>query len=306
MVRRRCRDQPIERLVVPNDWRRCCACVRRCSGAAGRRRRGADAAGAAGQPYGQGRCDGPARAAADGAEHTGVGLAAAGRRLGEEARWARDGNAGPAAGLLGLGSPEGLGTADGGRCRGAPAPGDGDPDARPGTGHAAAGRLRPRPSSLWLPTPMSLDSSAAMQRIGRHLLTDARLTWVNAPAEHLADHVPARSVDAVVCNLAIWKTNVAAVVTAVRRILRPGGRFVFNIGGAFAGVAHPDALPPPAGPSLSSLIEQMAARDYGIVPPTADGRRPSEAPAPRDHRASGRCRAERCRRGGHRPAHHHG
>ncbi|GGR81100.1 hypothetical protein GCM10010269_20320 [Streptomyces humidus] len=135
-----------------------------------------------------------------------------------------------------------------------------------GTGTTAEAILALAPPDS---TVFSLDSSAAMQSIGRRLLSDPRLTWVNAPAEGLADHVPARSVDAVVCNSAVWKTDVAAVVTAVRRVLRPGGRFVFNIGGAFAGVTHPDALSPPTGPSLSALIEQIANRDYGIVPPTA-------------------------------------
>lgn len=101
---------------------------------------------------------------------------------------------------------------------------------------------------------------------------------VNAPAEDLADHVPARSVDAVVCNSAVWKTGVAAVVTAVRRVLRPEGRFVFNIGGVFAGVTHPDEQVSPTGPSLSALIEQIAARDYGIVPPTATV--PAKLPLP--------------------------
>lgn len=116
---------------------------------------------------------------------------------------------------------------------------------------------------------VSLDSSAAMQNIGCRLLSDPRLTWVNAPAEDLADHAAACSVDAVVCNSALWKTDVAAVIAAVRRVLRPGGRFVFNIGGAFAGVTHPDAQVPPTGPSLSVLIQQIAARDYGIAPPAA-------------------------------------
>ncbi|MEU5958226.1 class I SAM-dependent methyltransferase [Streptomyces sp. NPDC047525] len=135
-----------------------------------------------------------------------------------------------------------------------------------GTGTTAEAILALAPPDS---TVISLDSSAAMQRIGRRLLSDPRLAWVNAPAEALADHVRARSVDAVVCNSAVWKTNVAAVVAAVRRVLRPGGRFVFNIGGAFADVTHPDALPPPPQPSLSVLIEQIATRDYGIVLPTA-------------------------------------
>ncbi|WP_037905388.1 class I SAM-dependent methyltransferase [Actinacidiphila yeochonensis] len=134
-----------------------------------------------------------------------------------------------------------------------------------GTGTTAEAILALAPPDA---TVVSLDSSAAMQNIGRRLLSDPRLTWINAPAEGLADHVPARSVDAVVCNSAVWKTDVAAVITAVHRVLRPGGRFVFNIGGAFAGVTHPDALPPPTAPSLSALVEQIATRDYGIVPPT--------------------------------------
>ncbi|MCY0935967.1 class I SAM-dependent methyltransferase [Streptomyces sp. H34-S4] len=135
-----------------------------------------------------------------------------------------------------------------------------------GTGTTAEAILALAPSNA---TVISLDTSAAMQRIGRRLLTDSRLTWVNTPAEYLSAHAPAHTVDAVVCNSALWKTDVASVVAAVRHVLRPGGRFVFNIGGQFAGVAHPDALVPPGGPSLSALIHQIATREYGIVPPTA-------------------------------------
>ena len=68
---------------------------------------------------------------------------------------------------------------------------------------------------------ISLDNAAAMQRVGRRTLTDPRLTWVTAPAENLAEHVPGAA-DAVVCNSAIWKTDVAQVFAAVRQVLRPG------------------------------------------------------------------------------------
>ncbi|MFF9157627.1 class I SAM-dependent methyltransferase [Streptomyces sp. NPDC014846] len=123
-----------------------------------------------------------------------------------------------------------------------------------------------------LPAParvVSVDNAAAMQRVGRRTLTDHRLSWITAPAERLADHVPAGSADAVVCNSAIWKTHTAAVFAAVAHILRPGGRFVFNIGGGFAGVRHPDEQSVRTRPSLKTLIRQIAVRDYGYTPPTA-------------------------------------
>ncbi|RGA04284.1 class I SAM-dependent methyltransferase [Microbispora triticiradicis] len=115
---------------------------------------------------------------------------------------------------------------------------------------------------------ISLDNAAAMQRVGRRTVTDPRLSWVTAQAEELAEHVP-RMVDAVVCNSAIWKTDVPAVFTAVRSVLRPGGRFVFNVGGGFAGVAHPDEKTAHTGPSLTTLIHQIAVREYGHTPPLA-------------------------------------
>ncbi|RSN03119.1 class I SAM-dependent methyltransferase [Nonomuraea sp. WAC 01424] len=132
-----------------------------------------------------------------------------------------------------------------------------------GAGATAEAILALAPSQAQV---ISLDTAAAMQRVGRRTLTDPRLSWVNAPAENLADHVSGPA-DAVVCNSAIWKTDVPAVFAAVHRVLRPSGRFVFNIGGGFAGVAHPDKKAVRARPSLNRLIRQIAARDYGYSPP---------------------------------------
>jgi SAM-dependent methyltransferase len=136
-----------------------------------------------------------------------------------------------------------------------------------GAGATAAAILELAPAQARV---ISLDNAAAMQRIGRHTLTDPRLSWITAPAEDLADYFPARSVDAVLCNSAIWKTDTPAVFAAVHRVLRPGGRFVFNIGGGFAGVRHDDEKIACTGPSLNHLIQQIAARDYGYTPPAAD------------------------------------
>jgi SAM-dependent methyltransferase len=125
---------------------------------------------------------------------------------------------------------------------------------------------------------VSLDNAAAMQRVGRRTLTDHRLSWITAPAEQLADHVPAGNAHAVVCNSAIWKTDTAAVFAAVAHILRPGGRFVFNIGGGFAGVRHPDEQSVRTGPSLNALIRQIAVRNYGYTPPLTASDAPPKLP----------------------------
>ncbi|MET8990802.1 class I SAM-dependent methyltransferase [Nonomuraea wenchangensis] len=138
-----------------------------------------------------------------------------------------------------------------------------------GTGATAEAILALAPADARV---ISLDNAPAMQRIGRRTLTDPRLSWVTAPAEDLAQHAPAGGVDAVVCNSAIWKTNTSVVFAAVRRVLRPGGRFVFNVGGGFADVIHSDEQTGHIGPSLNTLIRQVAARDYGYTPPPAADR----------------------------------
>ncbi|MCX5094072.1 class I SAM-dependent methyltransferase [Streptomyces sp. NBC_00365] len=125
---------------------------------------------------------------------------------------------------------------------------------------------------------VSLDNAAAMQRVGRRTLTGHRLSWITAPAEQLADHVPAGNADAVVCNSAIWKIDTAAVFAAVAHVLRPGGRFVFNIGGGFAGVRHPDEQSVRTGPSLNALIRQIAVRNHGYTPPLTASDAPPKLP----------------------------
>jgi SAM-dependent methyltransferase len=124
---------------------------------------------------------------------------------------------------------------------------------------------------------ISVDSAKAMQKIGQRTLDDPRVTWVLAKAEDVAEHV-AEPVGAVVCNSAIWKTDTPATFAAVKRILRPGGRFVFNIGGGFAGLTSADDGFTRPAPSLNDLINAIAVLEYGYVPRCEERSTPTLTP----------------------------
>ncbi|MBL7489735.1 class I SAM-dependent methyltransferase [Frankia sp. AgB1.9] len=138
-----------------------------------------------------------------------------------------------------------------------------------GTGITAAIMLETLPPGARI---VSIDAAKAMQAAGRRVHPDPRISWIVARAEDTALHIR-EPADAVVCNSAIWKTNTPAVFAAVKQALRPGGRFVFNIGGSFAGLppAHSE---PRSGPSLNELIIAVAAAEYGY-PPTPHPRPPA-------------------------------
>ncbi|TMR95644.1 class I SAM-dependent methyltransferase [Nonomuraea basaltis] len=121
---------------------------------------------------------------------------------------------------------------------------------------------------------ISLDSAPAMQTVGQRTRDDPRITWIVAKAENIANHIP-EPADAVVCNSAIWKTDTPTVFTAVKRTIRPGGRFVFNIGGGFAGLTNRESR---TAASLNDLIIAIAVADYGYVP-HQESRRPPLTPA---------------------------
>jgi SAM-dependent methyltransferase len=129
-----------------------------------------------------------------------------------------------------------------------------------GTGATAAALLEFLPPGARI---ITIDAAAAMQAAGRRALPDTRVSWITARAEDAARHI-SEPADAVACNSAIWKTDTPAVFAAVKKALRPGGRFVFNIGGSFAGL--PGGAKPRPGPSLNELITAVAAEQYGYKP----------------------------------------
>lgn len=102
---------------------------------------------------------------------------------------------------------------------------------------------------------VAVDASPAMLAQGRRRVTDPRVRWVESKAEELAERVEGH-VDAVVCNSAIWQTDIAATFAAVRKILRPGGTFICNIPRGF--LVMPFTVEESDG-TTPSLVELMAA-----------------------------------------------
>jgi SAM-dependent methyltransferase len=110
-----------------------------------------------------------------------------------------------------------------------------------------------------------VDQSAAMLEVAASCITDPRVRWIQARAESIDQHVPG-TVDAIVCNSAVWQTDLAATAMAARGVLRTGGRFAFNVPVDFLG-AGADHGSGDRYPSLLSEMQAIAEHDYGWAPP---------------------------------------
>lgn len=114
-------------------------------------------------------------------------------------------------------------------------------------------------------TVTGADRSAAMLAVAARAIADPRISWVQAPAENVDQHVTG-PVDAVVCNSAIWQADLAATAAAVRNLLVTGGRFVFNMGAGYLGQQE-DPNFGDGRPSPVAVMRDIAAQDYGWRPP---------------------------------------
>jgi SAM-dependent methyltransferase len=131
-----------------------------------------------------------------------------------------------------------------------------------------------------------VDKSAAMLGVAASSTTDPRATWIQARAECVDQHVT-EAVDAVICNSAIWQTDFAATAMAVRAVVKPGGRFAFNVPAGFLGDAGSHGSRD-RYPSLLSEMRAIAERDHGWVPDTrAPGRRLTQESIRRSLAAAG-------------------
>jgi SAM-dependent methyltransferase len=126
-------------------------------------------------------------------------------------------------------------------------------------------------------TVTGADGSAAMLAVAARATADPRVTWIQTSAENIDRHVTG-PVDAVVCNSAIWQTDLAVTAAAVRNLLAAGGRFVFNTGAGYLG-QQKDPNFGDDRPSPVSIMRDIAAQDYGWRPPDPAAP-PSRRPRP--------------------------
>lgn len=114
-------------------------------------------------------------------------------------------------------------------------------------------------------TVIGVDKSPAMLAVAARSVPDRRARWIEAAAEEL-HHQVCGPVGAVICNSAIWQTELAAAAAAVHDVLADGGRFVFNIARGFLG-ENDDANAPG---DLVDVVRTIAAAEFGWTPPGAE------------------------------------
>jgi SAM-dependent methyltransferase len=109
-----------------------------------------------------------------------------------------------------------------------------------------------------------VDQSAAMLGVAASSVTDPRASWIQAPVESVDQHVT-ETADAILCNSAIWQTDLAATAKAARAVLKTGGRFAFNVPVDFLddGAGHESG---DRYPSVLSEMQAIAKQDYGWAP----------------------------------------
>lgn len=116
-------------------------------------------------------------------------------------------------------------------------------DLGAGTGLVSARLVRRFPEArVWLVEPSEAMLALARANLAREGLEERVAGTVRRPAEELGELAPALPrAELVVSSAALHLTDLERVVRAVRAVLRPGGRFLFNLWGhAFDATADPD------------------------------------------------------------------
>lgn len=105
----------------------------------------------------------------------------------------------------------------------------------------------------------ALDLSEPMLAVARQRIASERVTLLQADVRDFA-HLLDWPVERVVCNSVFWQfRHKPQVLAELRRVLTPGGRFVFNAPEPYFIFKYIPRLP-----KVSLLFKQLAAERYGV------------------------------------------
>jgi ubiquinone/menaquinone biosynthesis C-methylase UbiE len=113
---------------------------------------------------------------------------------------------------------------------------------------------------------IGVDMSPSMLEIARQKLP--MVEFIEARGEQLHEVLPASSVDVIICNSAFWQMDVEKALVAIKHVLKPGGRFIFNLNESNR------LLKEPPSPYLSRIMWRIAGEEYGYVRPQPSSTRP--------------------------------
>jgi ubiquinone/menaquinone biosynthesis C-methylase UbiE len=76
---------------------------------------------------------------------------------------------------------------------------------------------------------IGIDSSAAVLEVAQEVISAPNVRFVHARAEIAHEVLEQESIDLVLCNSAFWKCEPRTTLHAINTILKPDGKFLFNV-----------------------------------------------------------------------------
>jgi ubiquinone/menaquinone biosynthesis C-methylase UbiE len=76
---------------------------------------------------------------------------------------------------------------------------------------------------------IGIDSSAAVLEVAQEVISAPNVRFVHARAEVIHEVLEQESIDLVLCNFAFWKCEPRATLHAINTLLKPDGKFLFNV-----------------------------------------------------------------------------
>ncbi len=112
---------------------------------------------------------------------------------------------------------------------------------------------------------VGIDGSPAMLDIAKKKFLNNEVRFLQSSAENLQQVLPTKTVDIILCNSAFWQMKVKETLDGVCSILKPQGRFIFDL--PDFGVYTSETLQSRFSYRFTQLMLQIAQEEYAYVLP---------------------------------------